>query len=801
MRFKSVFLFVISAICFCGYAEEKLQDMSIVISSNAPEVVKFAAAELKTYLNKISGKDIPIRVDVSKDEKGLLFLVGKSRLTEELKIKDNFEADAFIIKRTGNKIVLMGDDLDISKSEAFPFNYMTSHKGSLFAVYEFLEKYFGVRWFWPGESGELVPVQNAMNIPEKIDIEEKPDFLWRHIFIYGMPPEIKNKEVPLWYMRNKMGIDIGHSSSFAHSWSRYMSNEYFKEHPEYYGLIKGKRTPLRMKDGKYAFMGNQICTSNPEVVKIFVDKIRKSYKPDDKSIVSISPNDGLEFCECDKCKALDHPELYGTDEGHDGLVLSDRIFTFANEIAKEIKKTHPRLRLGIFSYTVLRPPPRTLGKIEDNIVISMTQINAFNSNEDCRKTGEKRIKEWSSKASAFIGREYWGDYNFSEIVHPHPRIIAENISFLKKNSYIGYYWESSADFGSNNLNYYLLAKLMWKTDAPLDKIMKDYLEKAYGKASGKMKEYFELMEESFNKSCRKNKIMFLKAGYLPELYSPEAIAKAYALLDDAEKLAESPEIKKRIEFNRAGLQLTDKMTVFLTLCRKLTDYGLPVRTPPYEAKSSADYSVDEIKNAIVQAKEKLKEIRTLFDKYGKTSAFQGIAFDKQNKMYRWSESIDEYFKMYVQKGNGEVMILPLKWKFNIDPDNKGEKADWYKSDFDDSSWKEISTDNFWEKQGYENYDGYAWYRLENIRIPEKYKGKKCTLIIGAVDESCTIYVNGSLAGSRIYNSEKDPDGWKKPVEFDITGNLRWNGMNCIAVKVHDSGGMGGIWKRIFLVFK
>lgn len=176
-----------------------------------------------------------------------------------------------------------------------PFDYRTSRKGSLFAVYTLLDRFFGVRWFWPGKSGEVMPRRPKIEFPQ-VDLREKPDFAWRHFwFVRGdLAKPVVEDEVPLWYMRNRFGIAFGGPSSFAHSWTGYLEkNEHFKAHPEWYALVKGKRRPFYAdKAGKVHYRGSQVCTSNPEVIAQFVRRLRR-YDPKRWDIASISPNSTL----------------------------------------------------------------------------------------------------------------------------------------------------------------------------------------------------------------------------------------------------------------------------------------------------------------------------------------------------------------------------------------------------------------------------------------------------------------------------------------------------------------------------
>ena len=75
------------------------------------------------------------------------------------------------------------------------------------------------------------------------------------------------------------------------------------------------------------------------------------------------------------------------------------------------------------------------------------------------------------------------------------------------------------------------------------------------------------------------------------------------------------------------------------------------------------------------------------------------------------------------------------------------------------------------------------------------------LYLGAVDESCRVWVNGKYCGDLKFDALKEPDSWKKPFEVDITEHVRFNGDNTIAVKLTNTQGAGGIWKPCYLIFR
>ncbi|MCK5843414.1 MAG: hypothetical protein KAG97_01820, partial [Victivallales bacterium] len=330
----------------------------------------------------------------------------------------------------------------------------------------------------------------------------------------------------------------------------------------------------------------------------------------------------------------------------------------------------------------------------------------------------------------------------------------------------------------------------------LNSVIDDFCDKAYGKAGRTMRAYFDLMEKSFM-ACH---FAGIHPGNIPDWYSPETFAKALKLLNEAAKLADIPERKDRVEYCRIGFDYTEKVVSLFRVYRKLNDCGLPVGLAGYTADTSKKHPRSEIAALLKSALKLQKDVSNMLDEYKTTSLIQPYSFRRQNEVKRWFKTIDEYWSLYGGTGKKQKLTaLPDVWKFKTDPKDAGVAGKWHAVNFNDSSWKNIRIDKHWEKQGYENYDGYAWYRLDGLEIPKEKISGKYILRLGAVDESCWVYVNGRLAGSAIYDAEKEPDGWKKPRRFDITRFLKPGAGNVIVIRVQDERYAGGIWRRAFLI--
>jgi hypothetical protein len=151
--------------------------------------------------------------------------------------------------------------------------------------------------------------------------------------------------------------------------------------------------------------------------------------------------------------------------------------------------------------------------------------------------------------------------------------------------------------------------------------------------------------------------------------------------------------------------------------------------------------------------------------------------------------------LFIDEDN-ELLNLDLsgKWKFQT-----GNDRAWRSTDFNDESWNSISVPSAWENQGYEDYDGYAWYRLQ-FKLPSDFITGDLYLSMGKIDDIDDVYLNGELIGN-VYDLKKSfysrGDGWQYNMRriYKIKeGLLNRNGVNTIAVKVYDGQGLGGIYE-------
>lgn len=147
-----------------------------------------------------------------------------------------------------------------------------------------------------------------------------------------------------------------------------------------------------------------------------------------------------------------------------------------------------------------------------------------------------------------------------------------------------------------------------------------------------------------------------------------------------------------------------------------------------------------------------------------------------------------FLSLTAQSQDFEVVVdLEGEWKFS-----PGDDPAWSAINYNDADWDLVEVPGSWENSGYNDYNGYAWYRKE-FRVPENIASLNPLLILGRVDDVDEVYINGKLVAA---------SGVMPPVmitAFELQRRywfpsdvLKPFEKNVIAVRVFDEYGPGGI---------
>ena len=554
------------------------QARATIVTGSSPSAAEAAAArELQTYLWKLAtvagqeAEKLPIETETAAPL-GTLIYVGRSAAVTRMGVDvDDLEtAHSFTIQTNGYSLVLCGKgDL-----------------GTEYAVYTFLERYCGVRWLWPGETGECIPPRGTIEIGAICDRED-PDFTLR--VLGSMAPLPEGTPEPLWKKRNKVQTVSGYVP--GHNWAKLVPpDKYGPTHPEYFALVDGSREQdWNAYDGQH---GYQLCTTNPEVIRLSIDYVRRFFdEHPDVDIYSIDANDGAGWCECDNCQALDTgkvrtiPSSGGAEDGSEARpVITDRIYTFVNEVAAAVKETHPDKYVLHLAYSDYIEPPERVRPL-DNVVVQIT-LNCECHYDPAYKEDQWRlIRAWSQVTPNLMLYEYFNHTWKLQLPRAIHHSVGASIPYYRQCGARFFSAQASDDFGNEGLTLYLAAKLLWDSSLDVDELVADYCEHAFAEGAAFGRRYFARLEALWDAALAE---LGPRWGGNPHVYltmlTPETVAELKGYLTEALRLAQSAAAQERIRFFLDGWQFYEAEVTAFRHLRDLAAQGIityPVGAPSW----------------------------------------------------------------------------------------------------------------------------------------------------------------------------------------------------------------------------
>ena len=474
----------------------------IVVADGASDSVRMAADELRRFLREIGVADLP--VVHSADPGEAVILVGGDPAAA------NLPSDGFVIRTEPGRLTIAGKDNPGRFSEfpgRNPFRWIELYssklklaalldQGTLCGVYAFLEDSCGVRFYWPGADGTVVPRSKDIRLP-KLSVRRAPRFNYRYPWFCNFS---KDEECPLWFRR----VGFGGQAPVVIIDSFYMVNHMKEEHPEYFALVDGERD----FSSKCATRGGgHLCLSNPDVARAWARQIGEFFDAHpEMEVYPVTPGDGLtRVCGCPSCQAE-----VRNDAGPKGR-FSYHIWKFVNSVAREVAKTHPEKFIGCLAYEGYWRPPEGLA-FEPNTAVMICQARTSMCNESSRTEFWDAVGKWSG----LVARVYfWNWYltNWPPTDHLPvfcPNAIASDIRRMAANPKVFGEFIEAENFdgmfpfgtdrmgtpGMSHLNLYLTAKLYWNPQMDVGAALDEYYRLFYGPAEGEMRAFWETAAKS-----------------------------------------------------------------------------------------------------------------------------------------------------------------------------------------------------------------------------------------------------------------------------------------------------------------
>jgi alpha-L-fucosidase len=421
-----------------------LDGWQIAVPREPPPAVAYAARELGRLLSESAGLVLPIASTRPGDSASIA--------TDRAAVADAEDGDRVI--RLAVDPALPEEGLRIGIGDSAIRIAGCSPRGVLYGVYEFAERYLGVR-FLTADHTYYPPDAGSRTLPRETHAMTPVfDFRWPYLGETNLHPEFAARlRVNTVAEADSLGGMTG-QRLISHSLGEQLPvAEYGDEHPEYFALARGERC-LEAFGG-----GPQPCLTNPDVLDIVTAAVMDEIAAHpERRNVSVSQTDNDLYCRCAACEAINQSE---------GSPMGTQL-SFVNAVAERVAARYPDMQVGTLAYWHTRKPPAHL-RPGPNVQIELANIECccLHSLVDttCARNASflADLREWCRIADQVYVWSYFTDFRYYDLPFPNLRSIGPNLRLFADLGVKGVFAQShggSTSGDMSDLRNYVIARLL-----------------------------------------------------------------------------------------------------------------------------------------------------------------------------------------------------------------------------------------------------------------------------------------------------------------------------------------------------
>ncbi len=492
---------------------------SIVVMNKAA-----GANLLQSFIRQTTGAELPIiQNKISKPA----IILGDCREAAALGLDSGkMPPEGFAIKTTADAIHIVGR------------NDGRDANGQVWGVIEFLERFVGVRWYFPPATekgpqiGQSVLAMRDLAVPP-VWLEDAPAFRMRVMW----PPMSQP-----WQGK---GINLTGVQRFLRSGNSWPIQ--LKVHqPNWlaYENLKKNRPGVfqQRKDGSRQH--EVLCYGHPQTVETylegiqnFVDGKKPLYAPIADKAITVSPYDVELACYCEHCQKL------WDDKGGQYGGASKVMATFVDKLAREVQRRWSDegftvVYLPYLNYTTAPKGFRFPGNVEIQLA-GMPGLAAYKE-PAIRDSEQANIDRWIATSGRPIQNWHYSAWpahkTKAAFQYPH---VAKDFYLRNRGKTIGSFINGTHNhWPRQHISLYCWLKVLWNPEFDVDAAVDEFARRMFGPAETTMRELLALQVDRWEQG-RWPGGRFSPKGIYEVSFPPETIAKMKALADKAREQAKA----------------------------------------------------------------------------------------------------------------------------------------------------------------------------------------------------------------------------------------------------------------------
>ena len=471
-------------------------------------VAWFAACEMTNFLSRAFGRAIPLVERLSPNRTAIVLGTNEWSVAAGVGL-DGLARDGFVIRARPKRIFIAGKDAPDFRP--FGKSYY-AERATLYGAYDFLERFVGCRFYFPGELGEIVPRHKSIEVPVG-DIVEAPDYTVRqmsHNFGAWFEPldaaELTRIDrLQRYRLRHQTRkIPCCHGQYKAKFTERFA-----KTHPEYFRLRPdGTRWTEPVNKTLPPSRNSQMCHTSGIWEEVYKDA-RAYFRgegPETRGLAAwgdqtaygeyydIMPQDCLRKCACENCQAA------YAKAADPRQFAEELIWGHVADVANRLKAEGVRGTLTMMAYTPYRNVPEI--DLPDNVAVMICSNGPW-VNPERREQDLALVRRWTEKLGGKTwlwnntGKHRCWKLDIEDLPCCTPRAFGRYYKDLKPLAFGAYCCNIAEKFLYSAINYYVYAKVSWRPETNVDALLAEYDRLMFGAAARPMRRFFDIIEEKW----------------------------------------------------------------------------------------------------------------------------------------------------------------------------------------------------------------------------------------------------------------------------------------------------------------
>lgn len=509
---------------------------AMVITPDAPDTqIAHAVADLVRYIKQASGAELGVQpvTSANADDRLVKIYVGLASPRAEQSVQKALAKlgdEGFVIHPDGSSITVLG----------------RTSRGTRYGVYEFLERYVGVRWLLPGPLGEDVPLASTIAMSGS-QVRSTPHFLMRHCSPYnsGTADTSTSTNINLrWgaYLRTTMPVQMSHNLANLITVAKFGNPKLATYRPDFFPILTEGGghfiPPATQKHGwqpRFTADGIAEAAAGEIIAYLRARPTVRTY--------SLGINDNHGFSLDNLSSELNSSGVRSASEAY---------YHWVNEVAERVSAEFPEVALGLLAYTGVADPPSF--PLHDNVIPFLTRDRGCWIFPEGEALDRETTLAWRA-VSRNVG---WYDYRTGGAWIA-PRIdlsaIARAYRFAQQVGVRYVYAECYARWGEG-AKQWIYNKLLWDPTVDVYDLQREWSQRLVGRsAAGDLVAFQRLWERVWTDKIadsewirvhgyRQNYLVFIDPGYLASV-DPSDATEARRLLDRVSARAATPQQQDR----------------------------------------------------------------------------------------------------------------------------------------------------------------------------------------------------------------------------------------------------------------